>query len=362
MKRKTYFIFEEDLNDPNKLNKINKTKPKLKSKFKKQKLIDISPAVNSIEDLINIGTSKKLYKNIDCNMLANILPVLIELNNLIGMDELKSSVFFQVIYYLQKMHTQNQNEEYLHTVIMGSPGTGKTSVARIIGNLYQKLGVLSNKGVFKIAYRDDFVAEYLGQTAVKTRKLLNSCLGGVLFIDEVYSLGQKEKRDSFSKEALDTLTAFLSEHKNDFCCIIAGYQKDIEDCFFNMNKGLKRRFPWCHIIKPYNSTDLTKIMLKMIKDMKWETCFQEKDIVAFFTKHKKYFKYYGGDIETFLTKCKMCHSKRVFSLDNTHKYILNMEDLESSINMIINSKENQEKQKDDQDDDIDKPPPFGLYT
>ena len=86
MKRKTHFIFEEDLNDPNKLNKINKTKPKLKSKFKKQKLIDISPPVNSIEDLINIGTSKKLYKNIDCNMLANILPVLIELNNLIGMD------------------------------------------------------------------------------------------------------------------------------------------------------------------------------------------------------------------------------------------------------------------------------------
>ena len=132
MKRKTHFIFEEDLNDPNKLNKVEATKIKTSIKSnKKQKLIDISPPVNSIEDLINIGISNKLYKNIDCNMLANILPVLIELNSLIGMEELKSSVFFQVIYYLQKMHTQNQNEEYLHTVIMGSPGTGKSSVARI---------------------------------------------------------------------------------------------------------------------------------------------------------------------------------------------------------------------------------------
>jgi hypothetical protein len=135
----------------------------------------------------------------------------------------------------------------------------------------------------------------------------------------------------------------------------------IQNSFFNMNKGLKRRFPWCHIIKPYNSNDLTKIMLKMIKDMKWETCFQEKDIVSFFNKYKTHFKYYGGDIETFLTKCKMCHSKRVFSLDNTHKYILNMEDLESSMNMIIKSKESQKDDKEDQDDQEDKPPPFGLY-
>ena len=84
-------------------------------------------------------------------------------------------------------------------------------------------------GIFKIAKREDFVGEYLGQTAIKTKKLLKSCLGGVLFIDEAYALGPGQKdRDSFSKEAIDTLNAFLSENKDNFCCIIAGYENDIK--------------------------------------------------------------------------------------------------------------------------------------
>jgi replication-associated recombination protein RarA len=328
--------------------------PKTKKKVKYEELD--CPLINNISDLIRIAKTTKLYKNIDNIMLWRISDILEELNNLIGMEELKESIFFQVIYYLQKMHTRNQNEEYLHTAIMGPPGSGKTSVARIIGSLYQKMDILSNTGIFKIAYRDDLIAEYLGQTAVKTRKLLNSCLGGILFIDEVYSLGQKDKKDSFSKEALDTLTGFLSEHKNDFCCIIAGYEKDIEECFFGTNKGLKRRFPWCHSIKPYSSSDLSKIMIKMIKDMNWITYIEESELIVLFDKNKEHFKYYGGDIETFLTKCKMCHSKRVFCLDSSVKYILTKEDLESAINMILKAKNNLEK------DDDEKSIPFGMYS
>ena len=120
------------------------------------------------------------------------------------------------------MHSKNRNGEYLHTIITGNPGCGKTSVAKIIGNIYANLKILSRKkNVFKIAYRDDFVAEYLGQTAIKSRKFLESCLGGVLFIDEVYSLGSGsngEKTDSFAKECIDTLNQNLSENGDKFIC------------------------------------------------------------------------------------------------------------------------------------------------
>ena len=95
------------------------------------------------------------------------------------------------------------------------------------------MGILSNKGNFTIAKREDFIAQYLGQTAIKTRALLESCIGGILFIDEVYSLGPGQKdKDSFSKEAIDTLNVFLSEHKDNFCCIIAGYEKRYREMFF----------------------------------------------------------------------------------------------------------------------------------
>ena len=144
--------------------------------------------INSLSDLIKIGQNIQMYKNIDTIMLWRITPYLEELNNLVGMDSLKESIFSQVIYYLQGMHIRNNSEEYLHTVLFGNPGMGKTTVAIILSKLYQAMGILSKNGPFKVAHRDDFIAGYLGQTAIKTTKLLKSCLGGVLFIDEVYAL------------------------------------------------------------------------------------------------------------------------------------------------------------------------------
>ena len=265
-----------------------------------------APSANSISDLIEIGKSIKLYKNIDTVMLWRITPYLEQLDKMIGMKSLKESVFYQAIYYIKGMHTLNKNDEYLHTLIMGLPGHGKTEVAKIIGKIYQSMGILSSTGPFKIAYRDDFIAEYLGQTAIKTRKLLESCLGGILFVDELYSLGPGDKdRDSFSKEALDTLTGFLSEHKNDFCFMGAGYEEDIKRCFMGGNKGLERRFQWIHKIDKYSPDELSDIAMKMIKDMKWQISMDKKDIVEIIKKEKDLFKHAGGDVETFLSKMKM---------------------------------------------------------
>ena len=315
------------------------------------KLLD-APPITSIQDLIEIGHSVKFYKNLDSIMLWRITPYLEELNNLIGMKALKESVFCQILYYLQGLHSRNTTNEYLHTMLYGPPGSGKTSVAKIIGKIYQGLGILSKSGTFRIAYRDDFVAGYLGQTAIKTSKLLESCLGGVLFIDEVYALAPRDKdKDSFSKEALDTLTAFLSEHKNDFCCIAAGYERGIEECFFAMNQGLKRRFPWVHKIEKYSPSELAQIFFKMVKEANWETSMDHEIVTKALKDNKKYFKHAGGDVETFLSKCKMVHAKRIIGLDKIHKFVLTSEDLHNGIELVKKHSKIKEESK----------PPMGLY-
>ena len=134
--------------------------------------LEDAPPITSIKDLIAISKSIKFYKNIDSVMLWRITPQLEELDSLIGMQSLKESIFYQLVYYIQNLHTRNRSEEYLHTILIGGPGLGKTTAARIIGKLYQAMGILSARGPFKIAHRDDFIAGYLGQTAAKTLKLL----------------------------------------------------------------------------------------------------------------------------------------------------------------------------------------------
>jgi SpoVK/Ycf46/Vps4 family AAA+-type ATPase len=322
-----YTIEQDSSPRENKKRKIdNKKPPKLN--------LENCPSVSSLKELINVGKTNKFYKNINNVMLWDILPYLEDLENMIGMKSLKESIFYQIIYYLQGMHTKNRNEEYLHSVILGKPGCGKTSVAKILGNIYKNMGILSNNGSFKIGHRDDFVGQYLGETANKTKKFLTSCLGGVLFVDEVYSLGPGQKdKDSFSKEAIDTLCSFLSEHKNDFCCIIAGYEKDVKQCFFSVNSGLERRFPWTHVIEEYNPQDLTEIFIKMIEDIKWglDKEITKEFLTIFFSNNKDEFKNSGGDIENFISKCKMIHSKRVFSLDKEHKFKINKQDLDTTL-------------------------------
>jgi SpoVK/Ycf46/Vps4 family AAA+-type ATPase len=334
------------------LGRKRKSPETMESKKRPRLKLENAPEVNSLNELIEVGKTMKFYKNIDTVMLWNIVPHLEELNKMVGMESLKNTIFYQVVYYLQGMHTKNGNEEYLHTVIYGAPGTGKTTVAKIIGKIYQTMNILSPNGPIKIAYRDDFVAGYLGQTATKTRKLLNSCIGGVLFIDEVYSLAPRQNdKDSFSKEAIDTITGFLSEHKNDFCCIVAGYEDDVKNCFFAMNKGLERRFPWEHRIIEYTNVQLCQIFMKMVKDMNWEVAFENVVLESIIEKHKHLFKNAGGDIETFLSKCKMFHSKRVFCLGKEHKFILTRKDIMDAVEYLNKTK----KKKDDG-------PPPGMYT
>jgi SpoVK/Ycf46/Vps4 family AAA+-type ATPase len=331
-------ILEDDMK--NKVRKRVKT-PKLK--------LENAPVATSIKDLIEMGKSLTYYGNIDTLALWRITPHLEKLNALIGLKSVKETIFFQIIYYLQNLH-ESSNEEYLHTCITGPPGHGKTIVAEIICKIYQSMGILSENGPFKIAHRDDLVGEYLGSTAMKTKKLLESCLGGCLFIDEIYSLSAGNKdRDSFAKEAIDTITGFLSDHKKEICVIIAGYKQEVEKCFFDMNPGLRRRFPWMHNIDSYKELELADIFLKMVSDINWKTDVDKESIEKLIKENKPLFQHGGGSIETFISKAKMMHSKRVFST-NDEKKLLTKADLNETI-----------KYMKEHTNEVDKGPPMGMY-
>ena len=231
--------------------------------------------------------------------------------------------------------------------------THNTTIAKIIGEMYKNMEILAGD-TFRIAKREDFVAEYLGQTSIKTKRLLESCKGGVLFIDEVYSLGPgKKDQDSFSKEAIDTLTAFLSENL-DFCCIIAGYEDEIKNCFFSVNPGLERRFQWVHRVGEYSVDDLVNIFYKIVEEVAWEVKVSVDECKKLIKDNKNMFKNYGGDIENFVSKCKMCHGRRIISLENPEKYVFTIEDLKEGIKMM-------KKHRLVEDVKKDLPPP-GMYV
>lgn len=321
------------------------TKIKARKKYPRLSKLKNAPPVNKLQDLIELGKSIKFYKDLDMIMLWRVTPYLEELDKMIGMDSLKETIFEQVKYYLKGLHKKNKEGEYLHTAIYGAPGSGKTTVAKIIGKIYQSMGILSDNSIFKSLSRDDLVAGYLGQTAKKTKKALTECLGGIAFGDEIYAMGPRDKdKDSFAKEAIDVINAFLSEHKNDFCFIIAGYEKEVKTCFFSMNKGLERRFPWVHIIPEYTNENLGDIFVKMVKDINWDIAFEKKDLVALINENKDMFKFAGGDIETFVTKCKIAHSNRVFSLGKEHMFVLTRDDLVSAIKMIKKNSQNNDEE------------------
>ena len=312
--------------------------PTREKKFIDKKIVDLSSLLEIIEEN---PFNPYIEYNINLQRLHNIKHELQELNSMIGLSDLKTSIMNQVIYYLQDLHVDSKGD-YMHTCIYGSPGTGKTEVARIIGSIYSKLGILK-KGTFKKVTRPDLIAGYLGQTAIKTKKLVQECLGGVLFIDEAYSLGNQERRDSFSKECIDTLCELLSFHKDELMVIIAGYENELKDCFFSYNSGLKSRFTWCFDTQEYTSKEMMEIFKRIIRENKWDIEIGEKKLSGWFSRHHKSFTYFGRDMEDLFSKVKIAHSRRVFTIeDPTRKKKIQMEDLEEGFQCFLKYKTDRE--------------------
>ncbi|MCL6557601.1 MAG: AAA family ATPase [Firmicutes bacterium] len=202
--------------------------------------------------------------------LKNAREIMQELNALIGLTGVKKLI--EEIYAFVEIQKRRQKEKLvteplvLHMIFKGNPGTGKTTVARILGKLFKEVGVLP-KGHLVEVERADMVGEFIGHTAQKTREQIKKALGGILFIDEAYSLARGGEKD-FGKEAIDALVKGMEDHRDSLILILAGYQDEM-DWFVETNPGLRSRFP-IHISFPdYNQRELLAIADLMLRQRQY---------------------------------------------------------------------------------------------
>jgi SpoVK/Ycf46/Vps4 family AAA+-type ATPase len=308
-------------------------------KEKEKKNIDV--VVEKLEDLLKIINeneySDDIEYNIDLKSLHNVKNELIKLNNMIGMNTMKKSILDQMLYFIQGLHKGQNVSEFKHTVIYGQPGTGKTEVAKIVGEMYAKLGILKNN-VFKKVTRNDLIAGYLGQTALKTRKVIDECLGGVLFIDEAYSLASSENSDIYSKECIDTICEALSDHKDNLMVIIAGYKEELEETFFRANRGLESRFIWRFIMDKYTPAEMMKIFKKKVAENEWSFDDEDKITEKWFIEKKNDFTSFGRDMELLLSYTKISHGRRIYGKDIEVRKKISLEDMNKGFEMMLANK------------------------
>ena len=195
------------------------------------------------------------------------LKQLNQLNQLIGLDAVKDQVQKMVHFLGLSRSRENAGLPPLavskHLVFTGNPGTGKTTVARIVANIYKEMGIVS-KGHLIETDRSGLVGDYLGQTATKTNTVVISALGGVLFVDEAYALTVGEK-DSYGKEAIDTLLKLMEDNRNDLVVIVAGYT-DLMKTFIDSNPGLKSRFSQFVHFDDYSANELFDIFSSLTQE------------------------------------------------------------------------------------------------
>lgn len=192
--------------------------------------------------------------------------VLQELHGLIGLSEVKNLVS-EISAYVQIQRRRERvslrtEQLVLHMIFKGNPGTGKTTIARIMGKFFRSMGVISRGHLIEVE-RADLVGEYIGHTAHKTREQVKKAIGGILFIDEAYSLARGGDKD-FGKESIDVLVKAMEDHKDNLILILAGYKREME-WFLRSNPGLYSRFP-IHITFPdYSVEELLQIGTLMLK-------------------------------------------------------------------------------------------------
>lgn len=312
------------------------------------KLENLDNLIEMIKDYTEKKLPRRRYRRFFPNkmdLLPNILPDLTDLNNMIGLKKLKSQLIDQILYFVQGV----DESVMLHTVLEGPPGTGKTTVSHILSKIYSKLGIFK-KTKFNVVRRADLISEYLGGTTIKTLETLNRCKNGVILIDEAYSLGSNSgQEDMYAKECVDTINQYLTENVDKIICIIAGYKKELDSCFFSLNPGLRRRFPWTFTIENYTASELSEIYFKRLEEKEWETMCEKEELIKHISPNLTLFTGNGGDVNNIIEKAIIINARNNFGKENLRN--ISIDEFKEAMSIFIENK--REKQES---------PPFGMYT
>lgn len=260
----------------------------------------------------------------------SLSELLAELNSLIGLEKVKETVnnliAYQKIQKLRKEQNLHTAKGTLHLAFTGNPGTGKTTVARIVGRIYKQIGLLS-EGHFVEVSRTDLIAGYQGQTALKVKKVIEKAKGGVLFIDEAYSITENEHSDSYGRECLTELTKALEDYRDDLVVIVAGYTEPMTK-FFQSNPGLKSRFNTFIEFEDYSVNELLSILDRMCVENDYQIDDETKSAIndyLFEMVNRKDENFANGRlVRNLYEDLVMAHAKRVYLLENPNKVELSL--------------------------------------
>lgn len=260
-----------------------------------------------------------------------------ELNSLTGLHTVKEDLNALInLMRVQKMREENgmkQTGINKHMVFMGNPGTGKTTVARLLGGIYAGIGVIE-KGHLVEVDRSGLVSGYIGQTAMKVQDVVNEALGGILFVDEAYTLTSSKGQNDFGQEAVDTLLKAMEDHRDDLIVIVAGYT-DLMQEFLDSNPGLRSRFNKYIMFEDYTAKEQLEIFRFMCRDMDYALSKEASEEAERFFKERNENKpdtYANArDVRNYLEKAISNQATRIVRLKNVDKEILAVlekEDLE----------------------------------
>ena len=275
------------------------------------KLLDIKQEDKVKEEVVQ--------DEIEVESAESLVDLQKQLDSMIGLDGVKQQVHSIInelkIDALRKSKGLKVSNTSKHLVFKGNPGTGKTTIARLLSKIYKQLGILE-KGQLVEVDRSEIVAGYVGQTALKTKEKIDEAMGGILFIDEAYTLAKGE--NDFGQEAIDTLLKAMEDHRDEFIVIVAGYDEPMES-FLQSNPGLKSRFNEYIHFDDYSEEELFLIFGLLCEQNDFRMDLEAQDTLKSYLNdlctHKPDNFANGREMRNLFDKSKKAHSNRLASLN-----------------------------------------------